>query len=129
MCQQRCLQFIFRSPVALTEREWRPRLRSPTNFGGLKELSAKWRFVEGPYESCFQARIFIAVLLFFISLTEAQTNPRARDLGVPFDGTTGSLNAITDVKGVEVGDTTLMSGDGSLNAGVGPIRTGVTAVL
>ena len=85
--------------------------------------------MEDPHESCFPVRIFIVVLLFFVSLAEAQTNPRARDLGVPFDGTTGSLNAITDVKGVEVGDTTLMSGEGPLKAGVGPIRTGVTAVL
>ena len=58
-----------------------------------------------------------------------QTNPRARDLGVPFDGVPGPLNAITDVKGVEVGDTTLISGDGALKVGVGPVRTGVTAVF
>jgi D-aminopeptidase len=59
----------------------------------------------------------------------AQTKPRARDLGVPFDGTPGPLNAITDVKGVEVGHTTLISGNGLLKVGVGPVRTGVTAVL
>ncbi len=59
----------------------------------------------------------------------AQTGPRARDLGVPFDGTPGQLNAITDVKGVEVGDTTLISGEGALKVGVGPVRTGVTAIL
>src|SRR4249920_572098 len=59
----------------------------------------------------------------------AQAGPRARDLGVPFDGTPGPFNAITDVKGVEVGYTTLISGDGPLKVGVGPIRTGVTAVL
>lgn len=58
-----------------------------------------------------------------------QTSPRARDLGVPFDGAPGPLNAITDVKGVEVGDTTLISGDGALKVGVGPVRTGVTAVF
>jgi len=55
--------------------------------------------------------------------------PRARDLGVPFDGTPGPLNAITDVAGVLVGQTTLISGDGKLVVGKGPIRTGVTAVL
>jgi len=55
--------------------------------------------------------------------------PRARDLGVPFDGTPGPLNAITDVEGVLVGQTTLISGDGKLVVGKGPIRTGVTAVL
>jgi L-aminopeptidase/D-esterase-like protein len=55
--------------------------------------------------------------------------PRARDLGIPFDGTPGPLNAITDVEGVLVGQTTLISGDGKLVVGKGPIRTGVTAVL
>jgi L-aminopeptidase/D-esterase-like protein len=55
--------------------------------------------------------------------------PRARDLGVPFEGTPGPLNAITDVAGVEVGLTTLISGDGPLVVGKGPVRTGVTAVL
>jgi len=55
--------------------------------------------------------------------------PRARDLGVPFDGTPGPLNAITDVAGVLVGHTTLISGSGKLEVGQGPIRTGVTAVL
>jgi D-aminopeptidase len=54
---------------------------------------------------------------------------RARDLGVPFDGTPGPLNAITDVEGVLVGHTTLISGSGKLVAGKGPVRTGVTAVL
>jgi len=54
---------------------------------------------------------------------------RARDLGVPFDGSPGPLNAITDVDGVQVGHTTLISGSGKLRVGVGPIRTGVTAVL
>jgi len=55
--------------------------------------------------------------------------PRARDLGVPFDGTPGPLNAITDVEGVLVGHTTLNSGSGKLQVGEGPVRTGVTAVL
>ncbi|HLM67459.1 MAG TPA: P1 family peptidase [Longimicrobium sp.] len=54
---------------------------------------------------------------------------RARDLGVPFDGTPGSLNAITDVAGLEVGHTTLISGAGRLRVGTGPVRTGVTAIL
>jgi D-aminopeptidase len=69
-----------------------------------------------------------------ISLTAAlscagQTNPRARDLGVPFEGTPGPLNAITDVKGIEVGYRTLISGEGKLRVGVGPVRTGVTAIF
>ncbi len=55
--------------------------------------------------------------------------PRARDLGIPFDGAPGPLNAITDVAGVEVGFTTLISGEGNLVVGKGPVRTGVTAVL
>src|SRR5881409_3624865 len=69
------------------------------------------------------------------SLALAQNNsptkpkPRARDLGVPFDGPPGPLNAITDVSGVTVGHTTLISGEGKLQVGKGPVRTGVTAVL
>ena len=54
---------------------------------------------------------------------------RARELGVPFDGRTGPNNAITDVPGIEVGHTTLISGDGKLVVGQGPVRTGVTAIL
>src|ERR1044071_6422838 len=54
---------------------------------------------------------------------------RARDLGVPFDGTPGKLNSITDVPGVEGGYTTLISGDGKLEVGKGPVRTGVTAII
>ncbi|HKF97328.1 MAG TPA: P1 family peptidase [Steroidobacteraceae bacterium] len=57
------------------------------------------------------------------------THQRARDLGVPFDGTPGPLNAITDIEGVLVGHTTLISGSGKLVVGRGPVRTGVTAVL
>jgi D-aminopeptidase len=56
-------------------------------------------------------------------------NPRARDLGIPFDGQPGALNAITDVAGVEVGHTTIIRGDGKLIVGRGPVRTGVTAIL
>ena len=59
----------------------------------------------------------------------AAARPRARDLGVPFDGTAGSLNAITDVAGVEVGFATIVTGEGALVRGKGPVRTGVTAVL
>jgi D-aminopeptidase len=54
---------------------------------------------------------------------------RARDLGVPFEGTPGPLDSITDVKGVEVGYRTLISGNGKLIVGTGPVRTGVTAVF
>ena len=54
---------------------------------------------------------------------------RARDLGVSFDGTPGKLNSITDVPAVEVGYTTLISGEGKLEVGKGPVRTGVTAII
>lgn len=56
-------------------------------------------------------------------------NDGARDLGVPFDGSPGPNNAITDVPGVEVGYTTIIEGEGPLRPGVGPVRTGVTAIL
>jgi L-aminopeptidase/D-esterase-like protein len=75
----------------------------------------------------FFASYFMAVLIAG-TLCVAQTKPRARDLGVPFDGTPGANNAITDVKGVEVGHTTLISGNGKLKVGEGPVRTGVTAI-
>src|SRR5580700_9933907 len=81
------------------------------------------------------ARFFflICVFTFATALAHAQDSgkakPRARDLGIPFDGTPGPLNAITDVAGVTVGHTTLISGSGKLRVGQGPVRTGVTAVL
>ena len=53
---------------------------------------------------------------------------RAEDLRIPIEGTRGSHNAITDVTGVEVGHTTLISGSGRLVVGKGPVRTGVTVV-
>jgi D-aminopeptidase len=77
--------------------------------------------------------ILFCTNLLIISMLPAQdkppAKPRARDLGVPFDGTSGPLNAITDVSGVTVGDTTLISGEGKLQIGKGPVRTGVTAIL
>ena len=69
------------------------------------------------------------VWLAGLSAAFAGDKPRARLLGIPFDGTPGPLNAITDVSGVEVGYTTLISGEGPLKVGVGPVRTGVTAIL
>jgi D-aminopeptidase len=82
-------------------------------------------------------RPHISLVLFFflfapliaLAQLDAQKKPRARDLGVPFDGTPGKLNAITDVSGVLVGHTTLISGEGKLQIGKGPVRTGVTAIL
>jgi len=76
----------------------------------------------------FAASALITTLVL-LQLASAQSKPRARDLGVPFEGTPGALNAITDVKGIEVGHTTLISGEGKLQVGVGPVRTGVTAIL
>jgi len=72
-------------------------------------------------------RLLLITLAIYCTLAQAQ-KPRARDLGVPFDGKPGPFNAITDVKGVEVGHTTLISGSGKLEVGKGPIRTGVTAI-
>jgi D-aminopeptidase len=70
-------------------------------------------------------KLFSSLLILAMSAAGfAQSKPRARDLGVPFDGTPGSNNAITDVKGVEVGYTTLISGEGEK-----AVRTGVTAIL
>jgi D-aminopeptidase len=79
----------------------------------------------------FARRSFLVsvVALALSAFVFAQSRPRARDLGVPFDGAPGHNNAITDVAGVEVGHTTLISGEGKLRVGVGPVRTGVTAVL
>src|SRR5215467_2747886 len=78
----------------------------------------------------FSGRFMTAVLSAGILASSASAaKPRARDLGVPFDGIPGMNNAITDVKGVEVGHTTVISGSGKLKVGEGPVRTGVTAVL
>ncbi len=63
------------------------------------------------------------------AVCEAQPGQRAREIGVSFDGAPGPLNAITDVAGVEVGQTTLIAGEGPLVVGKGPVRTGVTVVL
>ena len=73
--------------------------------------------------------LLVASLIPQARAADAAPRPRARDLGVPFEGTPGPLNAITDVAGVLVGHTTLISGSGKLVLGKGPVRTGVTAVL
>ena len=70
----------------------------------------------------------ICLLLLIQSSVSAQ-KPRARDIGIPFNGITGKFNAITDVKGVEVGYSTIISGQGKNIRGKGPVRTGVTAIL
>src|SRR5436190_22116895 len=84
-------------------------------------------------------RLIALALLFFLPLLNAREPPtspppvsqllRARALAIPFEGTPGALNAITDVAGVEVGYSTLISGEGKLEVGKGPVRTGVTAII
>ena len=86
------------------------------------------------------ALLLVLVIVPIIEAREAKKSPppkqviiskavRARDLGIPFEGTPGKFNAITDVPGVEVGYTTLIRGEGKLEVGKGPVRTGVTAIL
>src|SRR4051812_2990254 len=72
---------------------------------------------------------FLMAFTMATVILSAASKPRARDLGVPFDGDTGPMNAITDVTGVEVGHTTLIRGQGELKVGQGPVRTGVTVIL
>src|SRR5438270_6930698 len=95
----------------------------------------------GPHRSS----VFMLVLVLMVGLDSFAREPskspppvkqlgevkvvRASDLGVPFDGTPGKLNSITDGPGVEVGYTTLISGDGKLEVGNGPVRTGITAII
>jgi D-aminopeptidase len=72
------------------------------------------------------------ISIFLIALSTSPAfgqKPRARDLGIPFEGKPGTLNAITDVSGVEVGHCTIISGKGKNVIGKGPVRTGVTAVF
>lgn len=71
----------------------------------------------------------VALLAGIVLAAEPAGRPRARDLGIRFDGTPGPRNAITDVAGIEVGHVTLVAGDGPLFVGRGPVRTGVTAIL
>ncbi len=68
------------------------------------------------------------ILILIPFLIQAQ-KPRARDIGIPFYGTPGTFNSITDVRGVEVGFSTILSGQGKNIRGKGPVRTGVTAIL
>jgi D-aminopeptidase len=88
-----------------------------------------------PQRSCF---VLVLMLMLDSFAREPIKSPppttptkvvRGRDLGVPFEGTPGNLNSITDIPGVEVGYTTLISGEGRLEIGNGPVRTGVTAII
>jgi len=70
-----------------------------------------------------------AYLIFIATQVGFAEAKRAREWGIPFEGTPGELNAITDVAGVQIGHSTIIKGSGRLKAGKGPIRTGVTAIL
>src|SRR4249919_622213 len=95
-------------------------------------ISRRRSVVCGPFPmNAKLSRRFFLVLLFSagtlparepIAPPPAQQTVRARALGIPFDGTPGPLNAITDVAGVTVGYTTLISGEGKLEVGKGPMR-------
>ncbi len=76
----------------------------------------------------FRFRCLASVLLLLF-LAEGNLLPKARDIGVSFEGVPGSLNAITDVAGVTVGHSTIVKGRGQLKVGKGPVRTGVTAIF
>jgi D-aminopeptidase len=80
------------------------------------------------YPELLKVILSLALFLAGSGAIDAQ-NLRARDLGIPLEGNPGNLNAITDVEGVEVGQVTLISGEGKLIVGKGPVRTGVTAIL
>ena len=73
--------------------------------------------------------ILAGVIFLCVAVFAQKMKPRARDLGIPFDGTPGLLNAITDVPGVEVGFKTKIEGSGKLIVGKGPVRTGVTVIF
>ena len=73
-------------------------------------------------------KFLMCILLGLAPFAAAADSTRARDLGIPFEGQPGALNAITDVAGVEVGQVTLIKRDGVLQVGIGPVRTGVTVI-
>jgi L-aminopeptidase/D-esterase-like protein len=77
----------------------------------------------------FMKKSITFLCIYLLAVFTYGQKPRARDLGVPFEGITGTFNAITDVKGVEVGYSTIISGSGKNILGKGPIRTGVTAIF
>lgn len=79
--------------------------------------------------SILSNQLFFIVASFFVFSASIGQKQRARDLRIPFNGTPGVFNAITDVKGVEVGYSTIISGSGKNIRGKGPVRTGVTAIL
>ncbi len=78
---------------------------------------------------CTWVGVLVVVVFCSGNFTSSQTKVRGRDLGIFFEGEPGSSNAITDVSGVKVGHTTLIRGEGLLEVGVGPVRTGVTVLF
>src|SRR5262245_18743825 len=86
------------------------------------------RFGDLSMQCLFKWSVIVMVLSAPIPAI-AEGRPRARDIGVPFDGVPGTNNAITDVAGLEVEHATLIVGEGKLRVGKRPVRTGVTAVL
>ncbi len=70
-----------------------------------------------------------AFILLILAFPNSPLLSKARDIGIPFEGNPGSLNAITDVSGVTVGHSTIVKGQGQLRVGKGPVRTGVTAIF
>jgi L-aminopeptidase/D-esterase-like protein len=98
-------------------------------------MTRRWPTAAGaPTTSRALARLTLGVVTACVLVpvlgaqSAAGAKPRARDLGLPIGGTAGALDAITDVAGVEVGHTTLISGSGKLVVGKGPVRTGVTVI-
>lgn len=86
--------------------------------------------MSGFITKCLNIKIVhLVALLLVMQISINGQKPRARDIGIPFNGTTGKFNAITDVKGVEVGYSTIILGQGENIRGNGPVRTGVTAIL
>jgi D-aminopeptidase len=75
------------------------------------------------------SRLLLITLMILVSSSIYAQQPRAREIGIPFNGIPGSLNSITDVTGVEVGHSTIISGRGVNEIGKGPVRTGVTAIF
>ena len=104
--------------------------RQENGDGAFSLMATRW-------QHALQWRLAPALFVVDLRAREPITSPpptdskvvRARDLGVPFEGTPGPLNAITDIAGVEVGYTTVIEGKGKLEVGKGPVRTGVTAIV
>ena len=92
----------------------------------MRSLS-QFHFMQSHHTSQLRRLVFVALVLMTPGALNAQNT--ARSLGVPLPGTPGPNNAITDVAGVEVGHSTIISGSGRLQIGKGPVRTGVTAIL